>query len=693
MGIGLETVDILIVDDRMDGLLALEAALSCPNWRLSKAQSGHEAVNLCSNHDFALILLDVQMPGIDGFQAAEMIRSKTRNRTTPIIFVTAINKDDLYIYRGYEAGAVDYVFKPFDPHILRSKVAVFADLYEKTRKLERQTEIIRESERRERYLKLAELEVENLRRYRSLADAVPHIIWKANADGVFDYVNRGWTDYTGQSVEQSQGNGWQRAVHNGDLERILRLWLESMRTLEPFEAEIRLRREDGEFRWHLCKVVPEILGTSLLSWIGTNTDIHDRKIIADRLIVSQREAQSANLAKTNFLANMSHEIRTPLNAILGFAELIFSPDQSHDENIKAVETIRRSGTQLLRIINEILDISKIEAGHMEVEEVEVDVPAMVEEVRSLLELQASDKGLKLDFRIMSPLPRRVVSDPVRLKQILMNLVGNAVKFTSKGEVVAEFGWTPDDGGKGQLKVYVRDTGPGIAEQDVDRLFRPFSQVDNSMTRRFGGTGLGLILSKQLAQLLGGDVRLERSEPGLGSVFYAEASVKPVGKKSEFISSFKNENIAKPVVSSQKIDLSQYHILLVDDSADNQVLIGRFLRGAGANVVVANDGIEAVSLALDKNPDFVLMDIQMPRMDGYEATRVLRGKGFHKPIIALTAHALKEEREKSLQAGCNGHLTKPIEKRALLEFLSGLSSDEKIGKTALSSARSSAAVIG
>ena len=667
----LEPVDILIVDDREDGLLALEAALSHQSWKLTKASSGYAAVTACEKQEFAVILLDVQMPGIDGFQTAELIRSKTRNRTTPIIFVTAINKDDVYVYRGYQAGAVDYVFKPFDPHIIRSKVSVFVDLYEKSRRLESQADLISESERRDRYLKLAELEVENLRRYRSLADAVPHIIWKANSDGVFDYVNRGWTDFTGLTPEQSQGSGWQTALHPDDLERILRLWLNAMSETKPFETEVRLRRRDGEYRWHLLKAVPEVVAGMLVSWIGTNTDIHDRKLMSDHLLEAQQEAQAANLAKTNFLANMSHEIRTPLNAILGFAELMFTPEQTHDENLRAVETIRRSGNQLLRIINEILDISKVEAGRMETEEIEVDVPMMIEEVRSLLLLQASEKGLLLDFKVTSPIPRKVFSDPTRLKQILMNLVGNAVKFTSRGEIVAEFGWVADRGGTGQLKVYVRDTGPGISAIEAERLFKPFSQVDNSMTRKFGGTGLGLVLSKQIAQLLGGDVRLEHSVPGLGSVFYAEARVRPVSENTELVHTLVQESSSKKDLPQKEIDLSDIHILLVDDSQDNQILISRFLRGAGCKVQVANNGLEAIDIALKGDHDLVLMDIQMPYVDGYEATRRLRANGYRRPIIALTAHALKEERERSMNAGCDGHLTKPIEKRALLDFISDL----------------------
>ena len=212
-----QQVDVLIVDDRIDGLITLEAVLNMPGLNLVKAQSGKEALDLLNLYEFAVILLDVQMPEMDGFEAAQHIRKNEKYKHTPIIFVTAINKDDQYIYRGYEVGAVDYLFKPFEPQILRAKVNTFIELFLKSKKLQEQAELIRESERRERYLRLAELEVENLRRYRNLADAIPHIVWRARGDGTLDYANKGWTDYTGLTLEQTVGSSWQSAIHLEDL--------------------------------------------------------------------------------------------------------------------------------------------------------------------------------------------------------------------------------------------------------------------------------------------------------------------------------------------------------------------------------------------------------------------------------------------------------------------------------------------
>lgn len=675
----MKTVDVLIVDDRLDGLLALQAVLSIPGINLVQAQSGPEALGLLENREFAMILLDVQMPGMDGFETARNIRLHPKHRLTPIIFVTAINKDDQYIYRGYEAGAVDYIFKPFEPGIVRAKVSVFVELFLKSKQLEEQAELIRESETRERYLRLAELEVENLRRYRSLADAIPHIIWRAKSDGTLDYFNKGWTDYTGLTIEQSLGSGWQGAVVEADLREFLKTWMNAMSDGRSFETEIRLINKDGEERWFWIRAVSETnLTGQVVAWIGTCTDIHDRKNIEIKLIEAEKQANAASVSKTNFLANMSHEIRTPMNAILGFTELMLDEDQTVEERSKWIHTVQRNGDQLLKLIDEILDISKVESGRLEIEKVEVDVEGVLEDIRSLLRLQALDKGLDFRIDLDSSIPKMILSDQTRLRQILLNLIGNAIKFTSQGHVHVDVEWKARDSMDlhSKMKFYISDSGVGINPAHTSHLFQPFMQEDSATTRNFGGTGLGLALSRQLARAMGGDVTLVDSVPGQGSTFLVEVNADPI-EGTYFIEALNFHAPAneREMSATGVKKLEGMKILLVEDVQDNKALISHFLGAVGAQVDFADNGREGVEAALDKEYDAVLMDIQMPIMDGYEATRRLRAQGYERPVIALTAHALKEEMVKSMDAGCTYHLAKPVNFNQLIELLTGIFRDK------------------
>lgn len=669
MGLRHPPVDILIVDDRIDGLIALEAVLNMPNLNLVRAQSGAEALRLLNQYDFGVILLDVQMPEMDGFETARRIRQVESYRSTPIIFVTAINKDDMHIYRGYEVGAVDYIFKPFEPQILRSKVNFFIDLYLKRRQLQDQNDMIRQSERQTRFLQLAQLEMETLKRYRNLADAVPVMIWKSKVDGTLDYFNKPWTDYTGLTQEQSVGSGWQDAIHPVDLKIFLKAWIDSMNTGAPFEIEVRIRRHDGHMRWHNVRAVPEFdILDKITSWIGTSSDIHDRKTAEDDLFEAKQAAVAASMAKTQFLANMSHEIRTPLGAMLGFAELLLNPELGEEERTQNISTIIRSGQQLLKIIDEILDISKVEAGRLEIENIEVNLASVIRDLQNLMMVKAQTKGIGLEFLIKSKIPNRVITDPTRLRQVLMNMISNAIKFTEKGKVVVEVSWEA-----GKLRFRVKDTGVGIDMEMAEKLFQPFVQMDSSTTRRFGGTGLGLVLSRKLAQALGGNVTLESSLEGQGSCFLIETTMSAVDPVTYFEKLEKDNAEIKPMESAvnDSTALQGMKVLLVEDAPINQILISRFLTGAGAEVDLASNGVEGVKKALSGDYGVVLMDIQMPEMDGYEATTTLRGKGYSKPIIALTAHALKEDRDRCLAAGCSDHMTKPIDRRLLISQISNL----------------------
>ncbi|WP_455197659.1 ATP-binding protein [Kaarinaea lacus] len=368
------------------------------------------------------------------------------------------------------------------------------------------------------------------------------------------------------------------------------------------------------------------------------------------------EAANATHAKSKFLANMSHEIRTPLTSIIGFAETLAEPNQSQDDLQHAAESIKHSGKHLSQIINDVLDISKIEAGQVELEMIPVSPTAIVAEVANMMEEKIKKKGLKFRSNFYFPLPKVITADPTRLRQILLNLLGNAAKFTSEGIVCINTYYLPE---KRLIKYEVSDTGIGMTPQSAAKVFEPFSQADKSTTRRFGGTGLGLSISKQLAEKMGGDIVCD-SIQGVGSTFTATISIGNVGDP-ELIYEM-NEISA---VSEQKRDRPQRRkysgrVLLAEDTIENQKLISLHLHRAGINVAIVDNGQEAVDAALHNHFDLILMDMQMPVLGGVEATRMLRSKGYFRPIVALTANTSQSDRETCMEAGVNDFLSKPID---------------------------------
>jgi len=666
-----QSVDILLVDDREDGLITLEALLGeYKNYRLLKASSGQEAISLLDDYDFAVILLDVQMPVMDGFETAEVIRRSVRHRSIPILFVTALNKDERYIYRGYEAGAVDYIFKPFDPVILKSKVAVFADLHVKNRQLREQSRQLAERELLEQKAHNQSMEIESLRRYRNLAEAIPHIVLRATPSGDLEYHNGLWNLYTGMTPSESLGPGWQRAIFPDDLPLAISVWSRAMRVGGRYETECRIRRFDGVYRWHWIKADPELdAHGNIIAWLGTCTDIEDRKSFEQKLREAQLHAEAASDAKTHFLANMSHEIRTPLNAIMGFTELLLDPNISDGEKMKGVSIVRRNCHQLLKIVDEILDISKVEAGELVTEKVETSVMELLNEVRTLLTVQARQKKINLDFVTASRTPTHVLTDSTRLRQIILNIVGNALKFTKEGTISLATRFQTTSEGRSMLSFTVTDTGVGVDASVAERIFEPFSQADSSTTRIYGGTGLGLALARRLARAMGGDVQLVNSRPGQGSTFLISVEVEVPPQEEWAAQNTTAQSSEGPAAALLEVGpLTGKRILLVEDAEDNQFLIQQFLSRTGAILNMTNNGQEGVQKALNNDYEVVLMDIQMPVVDGYQATAQLRRAGYNKPIIALTAHALVEEREKCMRTGCTGHLTKPIDRRQLIESL-------------------------
>ncbi|MEP6837732.1 MAG: ATP-binding protein [Bradyrhizobium sp.] len=379
------------------------------------------------------------------------------------------------------------------------------------------------------------------------------------------------------------------------------------------------------------------------------------------------EALSASSAKSAFLANMSHEIRTPLTSIIGFAELMLEPDSNAVNAPEALQTIIRNGRHLLDVINDILDLAKIEMRQVDVENIEVPVPRLLRDIKTLVASRAAERSLELKVVPHFPLPAVLHSDPVRLKQILLNLCSNAIKFTPKGSVTLELHYSA---AHRRMVFRIVDTGIGMSPEQLSKLFQPFVQADTSTTRKFGGSGLGLTISQQLATLIGGRIRVQ-SRLGRGSRFDLQLDLPDSARDVPLL--LANEDLipqTRPDFTVTQIvvpDLSG-RVLLAEDGVDNQRLLNAFLKRAGLSATIVNNGREAVEAALRDSFDLILMDVQMPEMDGVSATRKLREEGYRGPIVALTANVMKADIERCRAAGCDEVLAKPVDRERFYEVL-------------------------
>lgn len=500
-----------------------------------------------------------------------------------------------------------------------------------------------------------------------------------NTKGEFVRLNPEWENVLGYSLDELEGHGFLDFVHPDDMEDTIEV-TSILKKQEPVLNFVnRYRIKDGSYRWIEWNATPENGAI-----FGAARDITQRKLdekklkeYADELEYKNSElddalvvAEDATRAKSAFLANMSHEIRTPMNGVIGMTDLLLTT-KLNDEQKYYVSTVKKSGETLLELINDILDLSKIEARKLELEKLDINLNEVLEDLTNLLFVKAHDKGLKFVCMAESDVPLDIKADPVRLKQILLNLGGNAIKFTSEGEVAIRVSLESENDYNAKLRFSVLDTGIGIPDNKIDMLFSKFTQVDASTTRNYGGTGLGLTISRELVQMMGGEIGVE-SQERKGSEFWFTVNFE---KLCGNIDADGNEqkthsNSEQGMKEMHNIDLK---ILLVEDNAINQAVAENFLKKLGASSNVANNGVEALKALEEQAYDLVFMDIQMPEMDGFEATRRIRDQysavlDNNIPIIAMTAHAMEDDKKRCFEAGMDDYISKPIKLQPLIELL-------------------------
>jgi len=640
---------ILLVDDRPANLLALEAILDSLDQHLVRATSGEEALEKLQEQEFAVILMDVRMPGMDGLRTAEVISQRESAARVPIIFLTAVPIANADVVSGYARGAVDFLLKPFDPEILRSKVSVFVDLYQKEQMIRRQAGLLRQRDR-EAFERRSEL------RFRSLMDALPQCVWVARADLTFYYWNKRAVDYIGMpaSVAVSAERLFE-FVHPDDLATINSEWQVATGLQRPAEVQVRLRRQaDGAYRWFLMRGVPQHdEAGKVTGWIVAATDI-------DTEHQALEEAEDASRMKEEFLATVSHELRNPLNAMVGWVHLLRTGNLDPAKSSKALETIERNVHLQTALIDDILDVSRIIRGKINLTFSTVRMSAVVDAALAAMRPTADAKGVALEYEMAAD-SDEVSGDADRLQQIVWNLLSNAIKFTLRdGLVVVRL----EQHGH-ELTLSVRDTGQGISPEFIPHVFERFSQAESGSTRTHGGLGLGLAIVRHLVELHAGTVEATSAGRGQGATFSVHLPL--LESKTKTADDNRNQTAGQPM------KLAGVSILVVDDEFDSREVLAEILRQYGAQTRTAGSASEALSEIDRATPQVLLSDIGMPMVDGYELIRQIRQRIGEREMIAvaLTGLGSGKDKERALADGFQQCIVKPVVPDKLVDAIERL----------------------
>jgi PAS domain S-box-containing protein len=668
-------VKILLVDDLPENLFALELILSNKNYTCVKANSGNEALKiLLHEQDFAIILMDVQMPEMDGFETVELIREVETLKHIPIIFLTACMEDSIHIYKGYLAGAVDYLIKPLIPEILKAKVAVFVDLYLKTHELLVQKELMKELYSDVNAQKL-------LSKYSlSLIEASHDPLFAISPDGKITDMNNASVNIIGITRETLIGTDFFNYFTEPQMAR--KVYQEGFAKGFVADSPLTLRHKDGKLTDVLFNGAVykdergKVLGVVIVARDVTEqkriaTELNEAKLSAEMATGVALEAklkaehatviaENAVRAKQQFLSNMSHEIRTPMNAIIGFTKVVLKTDLTPKQT-EYLTAIKIGGDTLIVLINDILDLAKVDSGKMTFEKTPFKLALSISAMLHLFETKIQEKNLVLINEFDAKIPEILIGDPVRLHQIILNLVSNAVKFTSEGKITLSVCLISENEEEAIIEFRVSDTGIGIAENKIGYIFENFQQATGGTTRLYGGTGLGLAIVKHLVEGQGGTVTVE-SKINEGSIF-------------SFILNFQKTKAEAQLVK-ETFDLSEtiknVKVLVAEDMALNQLLIKTILDDFGFECDIAANGKIATEKLVTNLYDIVLMDLQMPEMNGFEAAGYIRNT-LHLtiPIIALTADVTTVDLAKCREVGMDDYIAKPVDDQLLYNKIVGL----------------------